>query len=320
MQENTVVQETTSANQGQISGQNVVRVVEKTETAETKRMKEHFNFFGPVTFLYAVFYAFCMFHNGSGITFPFFLAGTLLYFVFSLSKLEITLKKGSTFYMISILLLGISTFCTDGWAIISLNKLAVFLLVMCLLLNQYFDTKKWNLGKYVGSICQLIVMSFGELGKPFSDGKAYFREKGKVNKKVWYGLLGVVIALPIVLIAAGLLSSADAVFRKMTTDFMNWIRPGNIFNVVIRVTFLFFTSYALTSYLCKRSIPEEVKDRRKGEPVLAITIMSLLSLLYLLFSGIQIFGLFLGKCSCRRAIPMHSTQERASSSCWLSAF
>ena len=295
MQENTVVQETTSANQGQISGQNVVRVVEKTETAETKRMKEHFNFFGPVTFLYAVFYAFCMFHNGSGITFPFFLAGTLLYFVFSLSKLKITLKKGSTFYMISILLLGISTFCTDGWAIISLNKLAVFLLVMCLLLNQYFDTKKWNLGKYVGSICQLIVMSFGELGKPFSDGKAYFREKGKVNKKVWYGLLGVVIALPIVLIAAGLLSSADAVFRKMTTDFMNWIRPGNIFNVVIRVTFLFFTSYALTSYLCKRSIPEEVKDRRKGEPVLAITIMSLLSLLYLLFSGIQIFGLFLGK-------------------------
>ena len=295
MQENTVVQETTSANQGQISGQNVVRVVEKTETAETKRMKEHFNFFGPVTFLYAVFYAFCMFHNGSGITFPFFLAGTLLYFVFSLSKLEITLKKGSAFYMISILLLGISTFCTDGWAIISLNKLAVFLLVMCLLLNQYFDTKKWNLGKYVGSICQLVVMSFGELGKPFSDGKAYFREKGKVNKKVWYGLLGVVIALPIVLIAAGLLSSADAVFRKMTTDFMNWIRPGNIFNAVIRVTFLFFTSYALTSYLCKRSIPEEVKDRRKGEPVLAITIMSLLSLLYLLFSGIQIFGLFLGK-------------------------
>ena len=288
MQENTVVQETTSANQGQISGQNVVRVVEKTETAETKRMKEHFNFFGPVTFLYAVFYAFCMFHNGSGITFPFFLAGTLLYFVFSLSKLGITLKKGSAFYMVSILLLGVSTFCTDGWAIISLNKLAVFLLVMCLLLNQYFDTTKWKLGKYVGSICQLVVMSFGELGKPFSDGKAYFREKGKVNKKVWYGLLGVVIALPIVLIAAGLLSSADAVFRKMTTDFMNWIRPGNIFNVVIRVTFLFFTSYALTSYLCKRSIPEEVKDRRKGEPVLAITIMSLLSLLYLLFSGIQI--------------------------------
>ena len=74
MQENTVVQETNSINQEQISGQNVVRVVEKTETVETKRLQEHYNFFGPVTFLYAVFYAFCMFRNGSGITFPFFLA------------------------------------------------------------------------------------------------------------------------------------------------------------------------------------------------------------------------------------------------------
>ena len=295
MQENIAVQETTSVNQGQISGQKIAPVVEKPDSVWTKRMKEHFNFFGPVTFLYAVFYAFCMFHNGSGVTFPFFLAGTLLYFVFSLSKLEITLKKGSFFYMISILLLGVSTFCTDGWAIIHLNKLAVFLLVMCLLLNQYFDTKKWNLGKYMGSICQLVIMSFGELSRPFSDGKAYFQQKRKINKKVWYGLLGAVIALPILSIAVGLLSSADAVFRKMTLDFMNWIRPGNIFNVVVRIAFLFFASYALTSYLCKKSISEEVKDRRKGEPVLAITIMSLLSLLYLLFSGIQIFGLFLGK-------------------------
>lgn len=71
MQENTAVQETNSINQEQISGQNVVRVVEKTETVETKRLQEHYNFFGPVTFLYAVFYAFCMFRNGSGITFPF---------------------------------------------------------------------------------------------------------------------------------------------------------------------------------------------------------------------------------------------------------
>lgn len=279
-----------------IMGESIITVVkEKTETAETKRMRDQFNFFGPVTLVYAAFYAFCMFHNGSGVTFPFFLAGTLLYFVFSLSKLEITLKKGSSFYMIGILLLGVSTFCTDGWAIIALNKLAVFLLVMCLLLHQYFDTTKWNLGKYVGSICQLTVMSFGELNQPFADGKVYFREKGKVNKKVWYGLLGVIIALPILLIAAGLLSSADAVFRKMTTDLVNWIRPGNVFNVAFRIAFLFFASYALTAYLCKRSIREEVRDHRNGEPVLAITIMSLLSLLYLLFSGIQIFGLFLGK-------------------------
>lgn len=37
MQENTAVQETNSINQEQISGQNVVRVVEKTERSEERR-------------------------------------------------------------------------------------------------------------------------------------------------------------------------------------------------------------------------------------------------------------------------------------------
>lgn len=36
---------------------------------------------------------------------------------------------------------------------------------------------------------------------------------------------------------------------------------------------------------------------RKGEPVFAITVLGMLTLLYLVFSGIQILGLFLGKLS-----------------------
>ena len=38
------------------------------ETEETKRLKENYNFFGPAAFIYAVFYALCMFRNGSGVT------------------------------------------------------------------------------------------------------------------------------------------------------------------------------------------------------------------------------------------------------------
>ena len=71
MQENTVVQETNSVNQGQISGQSVVRVVEKTETVETKRLQEHYNFFGPVTSLCRVL---CILYvpERLGDHFPFF--------------------------------------------------------------------------------------------------------------------------------------------------------------------------------------------------------------------------------------------------------
>ena len=268
---------------------------QKQDTEATKKMKENFSFFGLGTLLYACFYAFCMFKNGSGITFPFFMVASLVFLCFTLSKLEIILKKGSAFYMVSMMLLAISTFCTDDWRIINLNKTGIFLLMMSLLLNQFFDTRQWKLGKYLTSICELVFISIGEIGRPFTDGAAHYREKGKKNKKLWYGILGVVIAVPLLLIVAALLSAADAVFRQMTNDLVELIKPGNIVNVVFRITCIFFGSYALTAFLCKRTIKEEVKDRRKGEPILAITITGLLSLIYILFSGIQIFGLFLGQ-------------------------
>ena len=269
--------------------------VQPTETPETKCMREKFGFFGLATLIYAIFYAFCMIHNDAGIAFLFFLAATVVYFGLTLFQLKVTFKKRNIFYIISILLLGVSTICTDSWVIIHLNKLAILLLVMCLLLNQYFDTAKWNLLKFTGSICQLMAMSFGQLGRPFVDGITYFKEKGKLNKKVLYALLGVLIAIPILAVATSLLSSADALFWHLTDSLWRGIYLDDILNLTVRVCFLFFASYTLTAYLCKHSIREEVRDLRKGEPVLAITVMSLLSVLYLVFSAIQIWALFLGK-------------------------
>ena len=259
-------------------------------------MKENFRFFGPVTFLYAVFYAFCMYRNGSGVTFPFFVAGSLLFLCFSLSKLETTLKRGSIFYMAAMVLLGVSTFCTDDSRLIFFNKLGIFLLMMSLLLKQFFDTTGWQLGKYLFSICQLVCASLGELGRPISDFIGYRKKNAsETGKKLLYVVLGLAVGLPLFIVVLLLLASADAVFRQMTESVLENIRLDNIMNVLIRVAFIFFASYALTAYLCKRCIGEEVKDRRVGEPILAITVTGLLTLLYLLFCSVQIGGLFLGK-------------------------
>ncbi len=259
-------------------------------------MSKHFGFFGPVTFLYAVFYAFCMFHNGSGVTFPFFIAASLLYMCFSLSKLGITLKKGSAFYMVSMMLLAVATFCTDDGRIIAFNKTGIFLLMMSLLLDQYYDTSAWKLGKYLGSILVLCCTSLTELFKPFSDGAAYFKEhEDQKNKPVWYVLLGLLVAVPVLCVVILLLAGADAVFRSLADRILNGINFGNVMNILFRIAFLFLAAYALTSCLCAKRLKEEVKDRRRGEPIPAITVTALLSLIYLLFSGIQIFGLFLGK-------------------------
>ena len=104
----------------------------KKETEETRKMKENFSFFGLATAAYALFYAFCMYRNASGITFPFFVAGSLWYFCYSLKKLGITLKKGSAYYLVSMMLLAVSTFCTGDERIITFNALGIFLLLILL--------------------------------------------------------------------------------------------------------------------------------------------------------------------------------------------
>lgn len=274
----------------------IVPVPQKEDTPETKRMKESFSFFGPVTFCYALFYTFCMFKNGSGVTFPFFAAASLLYLCFSLSKLELTLKKGSAFYMVSTMLLAVSTFCTDDRRIIFFNKAGIFLLMMSLLLHQFYDTAKWNLGKYFSNIFLMVFACLGEMDRPFTDAAWYFKHQGgKKNKNLWYVLLGIVIAMPLLLLVVALLSSADAVFRQIADRLLKGLCIDNIFNILFRVIFIFFASYLLTAFLCKRTMNGTVKDHRKGEPVLAITINGLLTVIYLLFSGIQIVYLFLGK-------------------------
>lgn len=266
------------------------------ETEETKRLKENYNFFGPAAFIYAVFYALCMFRNGSGVTYPFFVAGSLLLLYLSLSKLGTTLKRGSTFYMVSMMLLGISTFLTDDWRIITYNKLGIFLLLMSLLLKQFFDTSGWKLGKYLGSMILAIFACIGELTRPVQDGALY--QKSRTERKsrtVGYVMIGLAISVPILLVVLVLLASADAVFLEMIVKVFGGINLPNIMNIIFRIVFMYFFSYMLTAYLCKKQIKEDVKDHRTGEPVIAITVTVMLTFIYLIFSVVQIAGLFLGQ-------------------------
>lgn len=266
------------------------------DTQETKKLKENYNFFGIASFLYAVFYAFCMFRNGSGVMYPFFVAGSLLLLCLSLAKLEITLKSGSIFYMVSMMLLGISTFLTDDWRIIAYNKLGIFLLIMSLLLKQFFDTSQWKLGKYLGSIIQAVFMSIGELARPVQDGAAYQKNRsGKKSRTTGYIMIGLAISVPLLLVVLALLASADVFFLEMTRKVLGTINLPNIMNIIFRIAFMFFFSYMLTAYLCKKQIREEVKDHRTGEPIIAITVTAMLTFVYLIFSVVQIAGLFLGQ-------------------------
>lgn len=269
-----------------------------SEEEKEKRVR-HFRLFSITSVIYALFYTFCLYKNASGITYPFFTGGTLFCFFLSLKKLGISAKKDSIFYMIAILLLGISTFCTDSSNIISMNKAGIFVLFFVLMIHNFYGDSQWNFSKYMKSILQTIFGSIGVIGRPISDFGLFMkaRKDEKETKKPYgqYIFIGILISIPLLFVIMMLLCSADMVFASIVDDIFSSLKiPQNFFSICRTILFSFFASYCIIAYLVKRTIKEEIVDKRTGEPVLAITVTSILSAVYLLFCAVQIIYLFTG--------------------------
>ena len=274
---------------------NEVNLVIKKPTLYDSHIKENFHIYGIASILYGILYVFCMFKNDAGITYPIFVGATIGYILFAIRKLEMQLKKESRFYIVSMILLGISTFCTDDPRIIFFNKTGVFLLAICLILGLFYDTTKWNLGKYIGSIIQVCATSLMEVNRPFADAVWFCKNKlGQKNSKYLYLLIGLGITIPVFLVVFLLLTSADAVFRDWANQIFADIAFSEYILMVMMFLWMMFVSYCLLVKFSKNELKEEVKDSKKWEPLIGIPLATVLSLLYLVFSGIQIVYLFMG--------------------------
>ncbi len=272
----------------------------KEETPMTKQMKFQFSFFGLASMVYALFYAFCLYKNASGIIYPFFVAGTLCYFFLSMKKLGVPYKKGSLFYVISIILLGISNCCTTSVPLLNMNKLGIFLLSFILMLHTIYQDTDWNLPKYVTAILRTILNSIVCIFSPFHDMASFFdaKKQEKSGKKdyFFYIMLGIAISIPVLAIIIMLLCSADVVFENIMKSLFSFdISFTDIIRVILLIAVVFLASYALLSALCKKTVKEEVSDNRVLEPIIAIIVTGMLSVVYLMFSMVQILYLFIGK-------------------------
>lgn len=262
-----------------------------------ENMKNRFSVFGTASAVYALFYTFCLFDNSMGITYPFFVAGTLFFFIFCIKKCGVPLKKDSVFYMVSLMLLGISVCLTADWKILWMTKAGIFLLFVSFVLHQFYRDEKWSFGKYTLAIINSIIETLAALPIPFQSLWLSFhkedesREK-KTAKYVFLGLLG---SVPLLLVILLLLASADAVFREI---FVKMFEDTNRYSVTLKILMLlvsFFGSYCFVAGMCKKSIAEECPERNKFNAIPAVTATFLLAFVYAVFCTIQIVYLFLGK-------------------------
>ena len=273
-------------------------VPKREDTVYTKTMKEHFSFFGLGSLLYSVFFTFCLYKNASGITYPFFVIGTLCYFFFSTQKLGVPYKKDSIFYIVSIVLLGISNCLTNSEQILAMNKCGIFLLAFILMLHTFYQNKDWNFPKYFCALGQTIGIALICAFRPISDMIFYFdtQKKMKTGKKSYFlpVLIGIVIMIPTLLFVTILLASADAVFADIFSRILKAVNFETIFGTFFMTLVVFFASYAFCAAFSMKEVKEETTDHRFLEPIIAIIVTAALSVIYLLFSVIQILYLFIG--------------------------
>ena len=270
------------------------------------KMIKDFPFFLWATLVYALFYVVCLYKNGSGITFPFFTVGTVTYFILCMKKLEAKMKPYSIFYMSCILLLGLSTCLTDSWIIIFFNKITIFFLIVLFLLHSFYEDKNWKFTGFLKAYFITVFVPIAYVYKPFSHLIHYRKMRKEIgienknkNKNALYVFVGILISIPLLCVILSLLISSDMIFENMFKRmyfeilFSTLIVDGFFTSILFVVVFL--CAYMLVSFLSNYRMDNMEKEEKKGEPILAITISSILSVVYIIFCSIQVIYLFLGR-------------------------
>lgn len=270
--------------------------VRRQQEEERQRGAGIFGRLAAASLLYTIIYTFCMYKNISGITAPLWVFATIGYVHAVFRMFGIARKGDSMIVMVVMGMLGISSFLTGNEWIIWLNYSGVFLLLVALLLHNFGVDENWDIGKYLWEITVAVFGAMGCIGKLFSDGSAYFQNrKQQSGGRGRYIAVGICMAVPCMLFLGLLLSAADMVFANMLKNFFTMFRfPAKVFGILFMLLFGFFSSYCGVRFVEGHAGAVTVVDKKRGEPLVAITVTLMIALLYLMFCGIQIVYLFGG--------------------------
>ncbi len=280
---------------------------QKVSKADAKSFRKY----GLITVIYAVWHTFCLYKNSSGITYPFYMLGTILLIAWARRKDGLSILKDRSgksalniFYIISLMLLSVSKCVTANDSLLWLDGLAISLLMISFLVHMYVDTREWDvIGWFIG-IMMTALKPIIHLPDPVNDFAGWLKSRSKnmsseKKNNLFAVAAGLCIALPMLFVVMVLLASADAVFSKTIENTFNFIYEFDYIWDLICIAFMIVWSIWLFYTVIKGLYTKGVEigsGKNAGlNPIIAITFTSLLSIVYLFFSVIQIFGLFMGK-------------------------
>lgn len=288
-----------------------------------QRMRENRRWFLIMSLVYGVLFAFCLYRNLSGITFPVIAAVTLWFSVLFLRKSGIPFQKGTIRYFAGIILLGISTVLTDSGFFHFFNSMGIVLLFMMGMAHQLYKDSEWGFTEYVKKFFIMLwtwIISLGEFfrGREKNtevktavcggDNNGEISKESSVIRKIkWKNagpvLLGILAAVLMLIIVLPLLMMSDEIFSQIFSRFFTFMNPfylmnkidfGNIIGVIITSFFGMIVFYAFFAGLFTLNLGgTDQKKHGYSNYITGITFTGIMAAVYVFYSGIQILFLFL---------------------------
>ncbi len=261
-------------------------------------MMDHFGWYGLGCILYGVLFTICLYPGFGGISVPVLSVATMAGLLWILQRMEIETGKDVLFYFTAWLALSISNCLTGSRLLTAFNTIGLLLLVLSFLLSHFCNTEGWGFAKYVLQILRAPFAAAAYWGCFFCSMKRHMegreKEHSSAGKYIW---IGIAVSVPVLLVVLCLLASADAVFGHLLGEMLGAIRfPAHFFYLCLLLLTGSIGVYGLIAYFSERGEKEKAfaaEERQKWEPLIGITFLSVLTVVYLIFSSIQIFYLFL---------------------------
>lgn len=289
-------------NQQNKSEKTLFETMEQINKPENPVLEHNTIFFFVTALIYSICFAIAFYKNYVGLTFPLITIATLAVCGLFLKKSGIVWKTQNLYYIVPIVLLGISTIFTTNGFTVFFNTAGILLLITVFMMQQVYPDKKWNLGQYTCNLLFLYICMIPEIAAPFSNIGKYFRRKRVKevkNTNTKYIVRGILIGFPMLIFVMALLNSADAVFSKYIGGGFRFICENillspNIVLVAALMIIGFFGIYTFLSALTLNNMPEWGTKKAKKNPITAVTFTSMITAVYLIFCVIQIVFLFSG--------------------------
>lgn len=259
------------------------------------KAREDFKIFGVISIIYAIIFTFCLYRNFSGITNSIWAAATVGYMAYIAKKLGKKQRGINIFYSFAIIVLGISNFLTDNYLIIFLNYVGILLLIAVNMVSMFKNVARLGAFTRMSVVLQCMFGCIADFMLPFSQMKKTLeKEKDSNNKNIKYTILGVVCAVPAVIIVGTILASADSVFRDMISNIFRLDAFfTNLFGIAVMLLVGYMIPYAFSKF-CQTGKVYVNEDRKRKAALPVSIVMGTVAVMYMFFSVIQVVYLFRG--------------------------